>query len=158
MATTHHPIAHHLKEIPKATHFRFGIVVSDWNKEITENLHKGVLETLKKYNAKEIVSWYVPGSFELIYGAKKMVQTLKVDATIVIGCVVKGQTKHFDYVCEGLTQGIKDLNLQQNIPIIFCVLTDNSIEQSKERSGGALGNKGVECAIAAIQMANLKNF
>ena len=98
---------------------------------------------------------YVPGSFELIYGAK-VVQASDVDVVITIGCIIQGETNHFDYVCQGVTQGIKDLNIQQDIPVIFCVLTDNNIEQSRARSGGEHGNKGTEAAIAAIKMAQLR--
>jgi len=143
--------------IPNAKHLRFGIVVSEWNTSITENLFKGAKETLLENGAIEnnITRLDVPGSFELIYGCKYLVQKQKFDAVIAIGCVIQGETKHFDFVCEAVSQGIKDLNLQFNIPTIFCVLTDNTIEQSQERSGGKLGNKGVECAIAAIKMATL---
>jgi len=143
--------------IPNAKHLRFGIVVSEWNTSITENLFKGAKETLLENGAIEnnITRLDVPGSFELIYGCKYLVQKQKFDAVIAIGCVIQGETKHFDFVCEAVSQGIKDLNLQFNIPTIFCVLTDNTIQQSQERSGGKLGNKGVECAIAAIKMATL---
>lgn len=106
--------------------------------------------------AENIIRWNVPGSFELIYGCKKMLQTQKVDAVIAIGCVIQGQTKHFDFVCEGVTQGIKDLNVQTDIPVIFCVLTDNTMQQSIDRSGGIHGNKGTEAAIAAIKMAYIR--
>ncbi len=146
--------------IPNAKKFRFGIVVSEWNPEITENLHKGAIETLLDCGAlkENIISWKVPGSFELIYGCKKMVETQKLDAVIAIGNVIQGETKHFDFVCNGVTQGIVDLNVKQDIPIIYCVLTDNTKQQSIDRSGGKLGNKGVECAIASIKMAYLKNL
>ena len=103
-----------------------------------------------------IIRWNVPGSFELIYGAKKMLQTQNVDAVIAIGCVIQGQTKHFDFVCEAVSQGIKDLNIETDIPVIFCVLTDNTMQQSIDRSGGKYGNKGTEAAIAAIKMAYLR--
>jgi 6,7-dimethyl-8-ribityllumazine synthase len=106
--------------------------------------------------AGQIIRWNVPGSFELVYGAKKMLQTQNVDAVIVIGCVIQGQTKHFDFVCEGVTQGVKDLNVQTDVPVIFCVLTDNTMQQSIDRSGGIHGNKGTEAAIAAIKMAYIR--
>ncbi len=96
----------------------------------------------------------MPGSFELIYGSKKM-QQQDFDAIIAIGSVIKGETKHFDFVCDGVTQGIKDLNIMYDTPVIFCVLTDNNMQQSIDRSGGKHGNKGTEAAIAAIQMAEL---
>lgn len=144
--------------LPNAKDFRFGIVVSEWNENITEGLYKGAEEAFldNEVSAENIIRWNVPGSFELIYGCKKMLQTQKVDAVIAIGCVIQGQTKHFDFVCEGVTQGIKDLNVQTDIPVIFCVLTDNTMQQSIDRSGGIHGNKGTEAAIAAIKMAYIR--
>jgi 6,7-dimethyl-8-ribityllumazine synthase len=146
--------------IPNAKSFRFGIVVSEWNPEITRNLQKGAIETLIDCGAakENIISWDVPGSFELVFGCKKMIQSQKVDAIIAIGNVIQGETKHFDFVCEGLTQGIVDLNMKHDVPVIFCVLTDNTKQQSLDRSGGNLGNKGIECAIAAVKMAVLRNI
>ena len=143
--------------IPNAKPFRFGIVVSEWNPDITRNLQKGALETLLDCgaNKENIISWEVPGSFELVYGCKKMLETLQLDAIIAIGNVIQGETKHFDFVCNGVTQGIVDLNVKYNTPIIFCVLTDNTKQQSLDRSGGKFGNKGIECAVAAIKMASL---
>ncbi|WP_341221249.1 6,7-dimethyl-8-ribityllumazine synthase [Polaribacter atrinae] len=146
--------------IPNAKSFRFGIVVSEWNPEITGNLKKGAIETLIDCGAtkENIISWDVPGSFELVYGCKKMIASQQVDAIIAIGNVIQGETKHFDFVCEGVTQGIVDLNVKYDVPVIFCVLTDNTKQQSLDRSGGKLGNKGTECAVAAIKMAALKNI
>ena len=144
--------------VPNAKDFRFGIVVAEWNDTITEGLFKGAIDALleNQVPAQHIIRWNVPGSFELIYGSKKMLQTQNVDAVIAIGCVIQGQTKHFDFVCEGVTQGIKDLNVQTDIPVIFCVLTDNTMQQSIDRSGGIHGNKGTEAAIAAIKMAYIR--
>lgn len=144
--------------IPDASNFRFGIVVAEWNEVITEGLFNGAYQALIENQVPQanIVRWNVPGSFELIYGSKKMLQTQNVDAVIAIGCVIQGQTKHFDFVCEGVTQGIKDLNIQTDIPVIFCVLTDNTMQQSLDRSGGIHGNKGTEAAIAAIKMAYIR--
>ena len=145
--------------IPNAKDFRFGIVVSEWNHEITEGMFQGAFDALKDCGAinENIVRWNVPGSFELIYGCKRMTQSFDMlDAVIAIGNVIQGETKHFDYVCEGVAQGIKDLNVHGNIPVIFCVLTDNNIQQSIDRSGGKHGNKGTEAAIAAIKMAQLR--
>lgn len=159
MATTNLS-AYDKTSVPNAKDFRFGIVVSEWNENITDNLYKGAVEALLENGALEenIIKWDVPGSYELIYGAKKMVQSQNLDAVIAIGSVIKGETKHFDFVCDGVTQGIKDLNLQQDIPVIFCVLTDDTMQQSIDRSGGKHGNKGIECAVAAIKMAAIKNF
>ncbi len=158
MATENHNLSHYDKAtIPNAKDFRFGIVVSEWNSPITEGLYKGAREALVDCGVKEdhIVRWNVPGSFELIYGCKKMQQPKIFDAIIAIGSVIQGETKHFDFVCEGVTQGIKDLNVLNDTPVIFCVLTDNNIQQSIDRSGGKHGNKGTEAAIAAIKMAFL---
>tara|TARA_B110000459_G_scaffold43317_1_gene47614 strand:+ start:10437 stop:10910 length:474 start_codon:yes stop_codon:yes gene_type:complete len=143
--------------IPNAKDFRFGIVVSEWNPDITENLQKGAIETLLDCGARQenIISWVVPGSFELVYGCKKMLETLQLDAIIAIGNVIQGETKHFDFVCNGVTQGIVDLNVKYSTPVIFCVLTDNSKQQSIDRSGGKFGNKGIESAVTAIKMASL---
>ena len=159
MATVNKNLSDYDKNsIPNAKDFRFGIVVSEWNDSITEGLYRGAIEALleNQVPAQHIIRWNVPGSFELIYGSKKMLQTQNVDAVIAIGCVIQGQTKHFDFVCEGVTQGIKDLNVQTDIPVIFCVWTDNTLQQSIDRSGGIHGNKGTEAAIAAIKMAYIR--
>ncbi|MEO2061009.1 MAG: 6,7-dimethyl-8-ribityllumazine synthase [Mesonia sp.] len=145
--------------IPNAKDFRFGIVVSEWNGDITENLFQGAFDVwIENGVLKEnIVRWNVPGSFELIYGCKKMQESFEMlDAIVAVGNVIQGETKHFDFVCEGVTQGIKDLNIQSDIPVIFCVLTDNEKQQSIDRSGGKHGNKGAEAAVAAIKMAQLR--
>jgi 6,7-dimethyl-8-ribityllumazine synthase len=159
MATANKNLSEYDKNIiPSAKDFRFGIVVSEWNDKITEGLYKGAEAALLDCGAspQNIIRWNVPGSFELIYGANQMHKNLDLDAVIVIGCVIKGETMHFEFVCEGVTQGIKDLNVKYDIPTIFCVLTDNTEEQSIARSGGAHGNKGTEAAIAAIKMVDLK--
>ena len=159
MATTN--LSHYDKTtIPNASKFRFGIVVSEWNPEITKSMHQGAIDTLLDCGAKQenIVSWDVPGSFELVYGCRKMIESQQVDAIIAIGNVIQGETKHFDFVCEGVTQGIVDLNIKHDVPVIFCVLTDNNRQQSIDRSGGKHGNKGIECAVAAIKMAALRHI
>lgn len=146
--------------IPNAKNFRFGIVVSEWNPDITDNLFLGAQKAFLEngVSKKNILRWDVPGSFELIFGCKRMIETQKLNAIIAIGNVIQGETKHFDFVCDAVTQGIKDLNVKYDIPVIFCVLTDNTKQQSIDRSGGKLGNKGIECAIAAIKMAALREF
>jgi len=158
MATANKNLSNYNKAtIPNANKFRFGIVVSEWNSTITENLFKGAKDTLMEHGVLEnnIIRWDVPGSFELIYGSKKM-QEQMVNAVIAIGSVIQGETKHFDFVCEGVSQGIKDLNVLNEVPVVFCVLTDNSMQQAIDRSGGKHGNKGTEAAIAAIKMAVLR--
>ncbi len=151
--------AYDKNSIPNAKDFRFGIVVSEWNEDITDGMYKGALEALKDCGAlpENIIKWDVPGSYELIYGCKLMSEyTENLDAVIAIGNVIQGETKHFDYVCEAVAQGIKDLNVHGDVPVIFCVLTDNNKQQSIDRSGGIHGNKGTEAAIAAIKMAQLR--
>lgn len=159
MATANKNLSNYDKtKIPNAKGYRFGIVVSAWNDKITNGLYAGAEAALLDCGAlpENIVRWDVPGSFELVYGAKRMMDTHRFDAIITIGCVIKGETMHFEFVCEGVTQGVKDLNLLGDVPVIFCVLTDNNEQQSIDRSGGAHGNKGTEAAIAAIQMAALR--
>lgn len=143
--------------VPDATGLRIGIVVASWNHEITHALYQGAHDTLTKHGVvpQDIITYEVPGSFELPYGASKMIQKHAPDAVIVIGSVIQGETKHFDFVCSATAQGIMDLNTQAQLPVIFCVLTDNNWQQAKDRSGGKHGNKGVEAAVAAIKMATL---
>lgn len=158
MATENKNLSQYNKEnLPSAKPYKFGIVVSSWNTEITHALRDGAIKTLKDLGAleKNIKKLEVPGSFELPYGAKLFTETC--DAVIVIGSVIRGETAHFDFVCQGVTQGIMQLNVSQNTPVIFCVLTDNNIEQSRNRAGGKHGNKGVEAAVAALQMADIRN-
>lgn len=158
MATENKNLSQYDKNtIPNAKSFRFGIVTSEWNDQVTSALKKGAIDTLKNCGATDenIICWDVPGSFELVHGSKKMMDTQHVDVIIAIGCVIQGETRHFDFVCDGVTQGISHLNATRNTPVIFCVLTDNSMEQSLARSGGKHGNKGVEAAIAAIKMVVL---
>jgi 6,7-dimethyl-8-ribityllumazine synthase len=158
MATENKNLSQYDKNtIPNAKDFRFGIVVSEWNDTITEGLFNGAKAALLDCGTLEenIIRWNVPGSFELTFGAKQMHETQDVDCVIVIGSVIKGETMHFEFVCEGVTQGIKDLNIVYDVPTIFCVLTDNNMQQSLDRSGGKHGNKGTEAAIAAIKMVAL---
>lgn len=147
-----------IKAIPSAKNMKFGIVTSEWNSEITNSLLKGAFETLVKHGAKEknILRKYVPGSVELTLGAQFMAEYADLDAVICLGCVIQGETKHFDFVCQSVTHGITELNLNYNIPFIFGVLTTNNLQQAKDRSGGKHGNKGDEAAITAIKMAHLQ--
>lgn len=149
--------AYNSDAVPDGTSFTVHLVVSQWNDTITSALQVGAVTTLLKHKVQEsnIKVWNVPGSFELIYGAKKA-QSYNPDAVIVIGSVIQGQTKHFDFVCEAVSQGIKDLNVHSEVPVIFCVLTDNTLEQAQDRSGGKHGNKGVEAAVAALQMIAIR--
>ena len=141
-------------KIPSAKGLKFGIVVSKWNSQITDKLLDGCIDLLKTKDATDqnIKILHVPGSFELVYGCNSLIDK-GYDAIIAIGSVIRGETKHFDFICNATSNGIKDLNLLGKCPIIFCVLTDENIQQSIDRSGGKFGNKGVEAAIAAIEMA-----
>ena len=140
--------------LPGAKGLRFAIIVSRWNSEITDRLFEGAYLILQQQQAKQIDRIDVPGSFELVY-ASRVAMEKKYDAIIAIGNVIRGETSHFDYVCQGVTNGIQQLNVIGTVPVIFCVLTDDTIEQSRARSGGSLGNKGEEAAVAAIEMAHL---
>jgi 6,7-dimethyl-8-ribityllumazine synthase len=144
--------------VPDAHEMRFGIVVSDWNNDITSSLLKGAEKTLKKHGVpgKDIVVKHVPGSFELTLGAQFLAEYDDLDGVICLGCIIRGETPHFTYICQSVTQGITQLNLDYNIPFIFGVLTTEDHQQAIERAGGKHGNKGVEAAVAAIKMAALQ--
>ena len=157
MATKNNNLSDYKKDtLPNVSNLKFGIVVSQWNKEITDGLFNGAYSTLIDCGVLEenIKKLEVPGSFELIFGTK-ILSRKDVDAIICLGSIIQGETKHFDYVCQGVTNGIKDLNISLGIPVIFGVLTDNTMDQAINRSGGKHGNKGVEAAITAIKMADL---
>ncbi len=142
-----------INSVPDASDMKFGIVVSEWNNKITEALYQGAYEVLLKHNAKpeNIIKDYVPGTFELTFGAK-LLQQRNVDAVIVLGCVIQGETRHFDFICNGVANGITDLNKNGNAPVIFGVLTTDNLQQATDRSGGKHGNKGTEAGITAIKM------
>ncbi len=157
MATKFHNLSEYdLNSVPSAQGMRFGIVVSEWNNNITGALLQGAYDTLTKHGASEedITMMTVPGSFELVFGASQMVKSGKMDAVIAIGCVVRGDTPHFDYICEGTTQGLASLNERFDVPVIYGLLTCNNMEQAQDRAGGTLGNKGDECAVTAIKMVD----
>ena len=147
-----------LATVPSAEAMKFGIVVAEWNYEITGVLAQGAVDTLKRHGAKDenIIVKHVPGTFELTIGAQYMAEFAKVDAIIVLGCVIQGETRHFDFICQGVTQGITSLNIKYNKPFIFGVLTTDNQQQALDRAGGKLGNKGDEAAITAIKMLALQ--
>lgn len=149
---------HNTDNVPDSGEMRFGIVVSDWNKDITGALLDGAVRTLIAHGTAEdnIVIKHVPGSFEITLGAQFLAEYDDLDGIICLGCVIQGETPHFDYICQGVTQGITQLNLDYNIPFIFGVLTTLNHQQASERAGGKHGNKGVEAAITAIRMAALQ--
>jgi 6,7-dimethyl-8-ribityllumazine synthase len=144
--------------VPDASDMRFGIVVSDWNMEVTWALLEGAVKTLKKHGTatRNIVIKHVPGSFELTLGAQFLAEYDDLDAIICLGCVIQGETPHFTYICQGVTQGITQLNLEYNLPFIFGVLTTLDQQQAVDRAGGKHGNKGDEAAVTAIKMAALQ--
>jgi 6,7-dimethyl-8-ribityllumazine synthase len=159
MSTADHNLSDYESDkVPSASDMRFGVVVSEWNPNVTEKLLEGVIETLKKQGASpdQIIIQSVPGSFELVYGASLLAQKANVDAVIALGSVVRGDTPHFDYVCQGVTQGIAYLNATQSVPVIFGLLTTDNMEQAVDRAGGIYGNKGDEAAVTAIKMVTLK--
>ena len=156
MATALHPLSScDESKVPDASNMCFGIVVSEWNSEITDALLKGAVSTLERHGAlpENIHVKTVPGSFELIYGAHQMTLNGGYDAIIILGSVIRGETPHFDYICQGVTAGIAQLNVKSEIPVIYGLLTTDTIDQARDRSGGKMGNKGDECAVVAIKMA-----
>ena len=141
--------------VPNASELSIGIVVAEWNMDVNTQLLHGAVETLQKHGIQEknIIVNYVPGSFELTYGARVMAENYDVDAIIVIGTVIQGETPHFTYICQSVSYGITELNLSYDLPFIFGLLTVNTKEQAMDRAGGKYGNKGVEAAVTAIKMA-----
>ena len=139
---------------------KFGIVVSEWNQEITGALLDGTVRTLHKYGVKEenITVKTVPGSFELPFGARIVAEQFNPHAVICLGCVIRGETSHFEYICQGVTQGITEMNLDYDIPFIFGVLTTENLQQARDRAGGKYGNKGDEAAVSGLKMAALRNI
>ena len=142
------------QDIPNAEDKIFGIVVSEWNSEITSALLEGALEALGKSGAlpENILISYVPGSFELPFGAQKLIDDYKPHAVICLGCVIQGETRHFDFICQAVANGVLELGLKHRIPVIFGVLTTNDLEQAQDRSGGKHGNKGFEAGITALKL------
>lgn len=145
-------------EIPSAKDFRFGIVVSQWNAEVTGALYDGAYSALIKNGAlpENISEIQVPGSFELTSGADMLLSAKKPDAVICLGCVIQGETRHFDFICNAVANGITNVSIKHNKPVIFGVLTTNNLQQAKDRAGGKHGNKGEEAAVTAIMMAQIK--
>ena len=155
MATSNKNLsAYDKSKIQTDADLKIGIVVSEWNEDITSNLTKGAVQTLLENNVsnENIKIQKVPGAFELPLGAQLLLKNQKLDGIIAIGAVIQGETKHFDFVCQGATEGIMRVMLDFNTPISFCVLTDKTKEQSIARSGGKLGNKGIEAAVSLLQM------
>lgn len=143
--------------IPDARKMKFALVVAEWNPDITFSMRDAAIETLLHHGAvqKNIVVKHVPGSFELTLAAQWFAETDEYDAIICLGCVIEGETRHFDFICQSVTQGITQLNMDYNIPVVFGVLTTRTPEQARDRSGGKHGNKGVEAAVTAIKMVAL---
>ena len=162
MATALRNLSEYNKDyVPNGADFKIGIVVSEWNESITLNLLKGAKTALLDNGVKEenIIVRFVPGAFELPLGAQYFCERGDIDGAIAIGVVIQGETRHFDFVCSGTTQGIMDVMLKTNKPVAFCLLTDNHEQQSIDRAGGKHGNKGIEAAAACLQMiSNKKKF
>ena len=155
MATAYQNLSSYdFNKVPDASGMRFGVVVSEWNSRITEKLLEGACNTLEKHGVlhDNIYVFRVPGSFELTFAAGQVVKQSNIDAVITLGCVIRGDTPHFDYVCNGVTEGITKLNATQDIPVIFGLLTTENMQQAEDRAGGKHGNKGDEAAITAIKM------
>ncbi len=135
---------------------KIAIVISEWHEEITERLYNGAFSKLLEFGIleKNIKKTYVPGSFELIFAAKELIKK-DYHAIITIGCIIKGETKHFKFISSAVVNGVKDLNILSDKPIILCITTDNNIEQSIDRSGGKNGNKGEDSALAALKMISI---
>lgn len=146
-----------IENLPDVTTKRFVVLVAEWNEEVTGALANGAIETLKKYGVKaeNILKVFVPGSYELSFGAQVYAQKEDVDAVIAIGCVIQGETKHNDYINHAVAQGLTQVSLKYNKPVIFGVLTPNTQQQALDRAGGIHGNKGDEAAITAIKMLGL---
>ena len=157
MATKHRKISR-AERLPSADDMKFGIVVSEWNDEVTDALLSGCVRTLRESGCADhnIQIKYVPGSFELPLGAQFFAEYTDVDAVIVLGCVIQGDTRHFDYVCKGVTEGVMRLSIDWNMPIAFGVLTTENMQQALDRAGGKLGNKGDEAAATAIKMVRIQ--
>lgn len=146
------------ERIPDGAGYKISLIVSEWNREITEALANGAIDTLKKHGVKNenIAMHWVPGSFELPLGGQMAIQASNPDAVLLLGCVIQGETRHFDFICSAVSEGCMNLGLKYNLPVIFGVLTTQNIEQARERAGGLHGNKGTEAAITALQMIDLK--
>jgi 6,7-dimethyl-8-ribityllumazine synthase len=145
-------------DVPDASGMKIGVVVAEWNSEITFALKEGAVQTLRKHGVKDedIIVRYVPGSFELTFGAQILAEYANVDAVICIGCVIQGETPHFDYICQGVSFGLTQLSIKYRIPVVFGVLTTNNHQQALDRAGGKHGNKGVEAAVTAIKTLAVK--
>lgn len=147
-------------DLPSAAAYKFAIVVAEWNSEVTNALYEAAKNTLLQCNAKaeHIDDYKVPGSFELTTGASLAAATGKYDAVICLGCVVQGETRHFEFICNAVANGLTTVSINYNLPVIFGVLTTDTLQQAKDRSGGKHGNKGIEAAVTALKMAILKKM
>ena len=146
------------ESVPDGSGYRIGILVSSWNEEITGALLKGSITSLTTngVSPEDIITRHVPGSYELPQAAAMMIDSLEPDAVICIGCVIQGETRHFEFICQAVANGCMELGIESATPVIFGVLTTDTYEQAKERAGGSQGNKGEEAAIAALRMAALR--
>lgn len=146
--------------VPSAKPYRFGIIVAEWNAEITGALLAGAVDSLIENGAEEnnIEVFRVPGTFELTSGAILLAESSRFDAIITLGCVIQGETRHFDFICDAVANGVSNVSIKTSIPVIFGVLTTDNLQQAKDRSGGKHGNKGIEAGITAIKMAQMRSL
>lgn len=153
MSSVHQNLSE-IKSLPNGAGKKFGIVVSKWNDSITNALLEGALSTLlaANVNREDIIINEVPGTFELPFGAQRILKAIKLDAVICLGCVIQGETRHFDFICDATANGIMRVSLDNELPVIFGVLTTNTMQQAIDRSGGLHGNKGIEAAATALQL------
>lgn len=147
------------QEKTRVPDYHFVIIVTEWNKHITGKLLDGALQVLAQCETpiEHIITLQVPGAFEIPLTARLVIDHLKADAVICLGCIIKGETKHDEYIAQSVSNGIMDLSMKSGIPVILGILTVDNIQQAEERSGGTKGNKGADAAITAIRMLNLKN-
>ena len=159
MSTIDHIQSLHHSPVPTGAELHIGIAVAEWNSNVTEPLLEGALEVLRRQQVKKIKVFRVPGAFELVNASARLLEDPCIDAVIAIGCVVRGDTPHFDYICQGVTFGLSQLNVvatpglgERHRPVIFGVLTTETMAQAEDRAGGSLGNKGAEAAETALKM------
>lgn len=149
--------AYNPDDLPSAEGLKIGIVVAEWNEKVTSSLANGAKELLEQQGIDQdnLIEIMVPGSFELPSGAQAILEKHNPDAVIILGCVIQGETRHFDFICQGVTQGVMDLSIQYKTPVIYGLLTTDTMEQAIARSGGKHGNKGIEAAVTALKMISV---
>ena len=145
------------KTVPNGKGYRIGVVAAEWNPEVTDTMCKGAVDTLREHGVlkKDITVLRVPGTFELTTAADLLLSRTQIDAVICIGCVIQGETRHFEFICQAVSQGLTNVAVKHSRPVIFSVLTCDTMQQAFDRAGGRHGNKGVEGAVTALKMIHL---